>query len=125
MASQLSSHERYDPWAHLARAWPAVEVVREPMSGSLLGELRYPTIALRADSSAAQRRCTLAHELVHLERGGGSHGPWADREEILVHAEAARRLIRLSELECALRDQGGDADLAALARALDVDAYTA
>jgi Zn-dependent peptidase ImmA (M78 family) len=95
------------------------------MSGRLLGELRFPVIALRSDSSAAQRRCTLAHELVHLDRGVTECGPWAAREETLVHAEAARRLIRALELEAALRELGGDADLAALARALDVDRQTA
>jgi hypothetical protein len=125
MDTEPAPFERYDPWHHLIRAWPEVEVVLEPMSGTLLGELRYPTIALRADSSAAQQRCTLAHELVHLERGGGGHDPWMAREEIAVHAEAARRLVGLADLERALRELGGDTDLPALARLLDVDLHTA
>jgi hypothetical protein len=115
---------RYNPWIHLAVDWPEVDVVLEPMAGQLLGELRYPVISLRADSSAAQLRCTLAHELVHLERGVLDWGRWAEREEALVHAEAARRLVRLADLERALREFGGDADPAALAKELDVDVHT-
>jgi hypothetical protein len=112
----------YDPWADLAQNWPEVEVVIEPMRGTLLGELRYPVIALRAGTSAAQRRCTLAHEIVHLERGVGDCGPWAAREELLVHSEAARRLIRLEDLAHAMR--GSEPSPAALAHALDVDLQT-
>lgn len=115
----------YDPWRDLRENWPEIETVLEPMAGRLLGELRYPVIALRADSSAAQRRSTLAHEIVHLERGVFDCGPWAALEERLVHAEAARRLVRLPHLADALRELGGDADLAALARLLDVDRQTA
>ena len=58
--------DRYDPWRDLAVHWPDVEVRIEPMTGSLLGVLRYPVIVLRAGTSAAQRRCTLTHEIVHL-----------------------------------------------------------
>ena len=114
----------YDPWVHLARTWPEIDVAIEPMRGSLLGELRYPVIALRAGTSAAQRRCTLAHELVHLERGVTDCGPWAAREELAVHTEAARRLIRLTDLAAALRTSGPDCGAAALAQALDVDRQT-
>jgi hypothetical protein len=119
-----ASDAGYDPEADLAANWPEVRVVVEPMAGSLLGELRYPVIALRAGTSAAQRRCTLTHEIVHLERGTGDCGPWAAREELLVHREAARRLIPLRRLRLALREAGGDGDRAALARLLDVDTET-
>lgn len=115
----------YDPWRDLRENWPEIETVLEPMAGRLLGELRYPVIALRADSSPAQRRCTLAHELVHLERGVLDCGPWAAREELLVHTEAARRLLPLPQLAGALRELGGDADLGGLAQLLDVDRQTA
>jgi hypothetical protein len=116
---------RYDPWHDLAVNWPDVEVVIEPMGGSLLGLLRYPVIALRAGTSAAQRRCTLAHEIVHLERGVGDCGPWSGREELLVHREVARRLIPIAELAGAVRALGDSAVLAELAQALDVDLETA
>lgn len=53
--------------------------------------------------SAVQRRCTLAHELVHVERGPVPRDPWlAAREEAAVEAEAARRLIPLDALAGAL-----------------------
>lgn len=116
---------RYDPWHDLAVNWPEVDVVIEPMGGRLLGLLRYPVIALRAGTSAAQRRCTLTHEIVHLERGIGDCGPWSGREELLVHREVARRLVPLAELAAAVRDLGGSAVLAELAQALDVDSETA
>jgi Zn-dependent peptidase ImmA (M78 family) len=116
---------RYDPWLDLAENWPEIEVHVQPLGGQLLGVLRYPVIVLRAGTSAAQRRCTLAHELVHLERGVRDCGPWAAREELHVHREAARRLIGPDDLFRAVRELGGGTDLATLARALDVDAETA
>lgn len=115
--------QRYDPWRHLQRDWPDVQVQVEPMPGRLLGWLRYPVIALRAGTSAAQRRCTLAHEIVHLERGVSDCGPWAAQEERQVHAIAARRLISWAEL---LRAVGefGPTDDRVLAHALEVDRET-
>lgn len=117
---------RYDPWLDVRRNWPQVRVVLEPMSGDLLGEVREAglLIALRAGTSAAQRRCTLTHELVHLERGIFDCGPWLAREELQVHATAALRLIPLEELIAAIRDLGGAEDRAALAHWLDVDGET-
>ncbi len=115
----------YDPWRDVSANWPEIEVVLQPMRGRLLGELRYPVIALRAGTSAAQRRCTLAHELVHRERGVRECGPWSAREELYVHREAARRLVTPRDLACAIRGLGGAEDIAALAQALDVDVQTA
>jgi hypothetical protein len=123
-APEPEDEPAYDPETDLARRWPEVRVVVEPMAGRLLGELRYPVIALRAGTSAAQRRCTLTHEIVHLERGTGDCGPWAAREEQLVQQEVARRLIPPGRLREALREAGGDADRRALARLLDVDLET-
>jgi IrrE N-terminal-like domain len=116
---------RYDPWQDLAANWPEIEVVVEPMRGQLLGILRYPVVALRAGTSAAQRRCTLAHELVHLERGVRDCGPWAAREELLVQREVARRLVSTAALLDGVRDVGAQGRIPALARALDVDSETA
>jgi Zn-dependent peptidase ImmA (M78 family) len=119
-----TEHPKYDPWRDLRENWPEVQVVLAPLRGRLLGDLRYPVIRLRASSSAAQRRCTLAHEIVHLERGVGACGPWAEREEQLVEAEVARRLVPLPALVAALQSLGGTEDAAALAAALDVDRQT-
>jgi uncharacterized protein DUF955 len=115
---------RYHPWRDLRDNWPQVEVRIEAMTGDLLGELRYPVIALRAGTSAAQRRCTLTHELVHLERGVRDCGRWAAREELSVQAEVARRLVPTPLLVAAIRETGGTADLAALAALLEVDTET-
>lgn len=116
----------YDPWLDVQRNWPGVRVRIEPMTGNLLGEVREDgrVIALREGTSAAQRRCTLAHEIVHLERGLSDCGPWLDREEAQVHLTATRRLVTLAELVRALRDLGGGDDRAALAQLLDVDSET-
>lgn len=116
----------YDPWADLRQNWPHVKLVIEEMTGDLLGEVRDDgrLIALRAGTSAAQRRCTLTHELVHLERGILDCGPWLQREEALVHAEVSRRLIPLADLAAAIRALGGADDPAALAQWLDVDSET-
>lgn len=124
-AAPLQVPDRYDPWRDLAVTWPEVDVLIEPMGGRLLGWLRYPVIALRAGTSAAQRRCTLTHEIVHLERGVGDCGPWSGREELLVHREVARRLIPVADLAVAVRELGGSAVLTELAQALDVDLETA
>ena len=118
----------YDPWLDLRENWPHLVVVVEPMAGRLLGQLRYPVIALRAGTTAAQRRCTLTHEIVHLERGVRDCGPWADREERHVHAEVARRLVTTEQFVRAVREvggiQGGVADVLRLAQVLDVDRET-
>ncbi|MEV5360991.1 hypothetical protein AB0K45_11795 [Micrococcus luteus] len=52
----------------------------------------------------ARRRCTLTHELIHLERGPVPVDPVGRaREELAVNVEAARRLITLAQLVEALR----------------------
>jgi len=116
----------YDPWQDAHQNWPDTQVVIERMAGDLLGEVRDGgrLIALRAGTSYAQRRCTLTHELVHLERGLLECGPWAQREELLVHDEVARRLILLGALAAAIRMSGTAEDLPALAQSLDVDTET-
>lgn len=119
-----SADDRYDPWSHLRRDWPEIDVRLARLPGDLLGLLRYPLITLRAGTSAAQRRCTLTHELVHLERGIRDCGPWAGREELHVHAEVARRLIAAPALGRAIHELGGTTDQAALAALLDVDRET-
>jgi hypothetical protein len=126
LSSTSGSRPAYDPWADLRQNWPNVTVVIEPMTGDLLGEVRDygRVIALRADTSAAQRRCTLTHELVHLERGILDCGPWLQREEGLVHAEVSLRLIPLTSLIAAIRSLGGADDPAALAQWLEVDSET-
>lgn len=122
----------YNPWHHLQAHWPRAEVSIEPLPGDLLGLTRFPPlhIALSSYSSPAQRRCTLAHEIVHLERdpirGDDADQPlgWSPREERRVHAVAATRLIHADALVAAIRDLGGNDDRAALSALLDVDTET-
>ena len=115
---------RYDPWLDLAENWPEVVVRIEHMPGRLLGELCYPVIALRADTSPGQRRCTLTHEIVHLERGVRDCGRWLAREEWYVDREVAHRLLPVDILAPAIRAAGGIEDLPEIARQLDVDPAT-
>ena len=63
------------------------------------------TITLRRGLTSAQARSTLAHELVHAERGdvGLSDKPLDARQELVVEREAARRLITLTALADAVR----------------------
>jgi hypothetical protein len=114
----------YDPWTDLAENWPEVGTVLRPMRGTLLGELRYPVIALRAGTSSAQRRCTLTHEIVHLERGVTDCGPWSGREERRVDVEVAQRLVPIALLVTTVREGGGLEHPGALARLADVDLDT-
>lgn len=57
-----------------------------------------PTITLDSRMTQAQRRSTLAHELVHLERGPLHYGGCVVREEAAVDRDAARRLIAWRDL---------------------------
>ena len=115
---------RYNPWRDLRDNWPDITVAIVPMTGRLLGEVTYPVILLRAGTTSAQRRCTLTHELVHLERGLDDCGLWQQREERRVHEEVARRLVTSDQLVRAIRELGGTHDLPVLAAALDVDTET-
>lgn len=52
------------------------------------------SITLRADLTEQQLRCTLTHELVHLERGPTNYtGLSTPREEEKVHLVASQRLV--------------------------------
>jgi hypothetical protein len=117
----------YDPHLEVARRWPFVEVITAHMTGGRLGEIRAGglVIALRADVSAAQQRCTLAHEIVHLERGLlGCRGQWRSKEERHVHEIAAARLISLEQYAAAIIDLGREDIDRDVAAALGVDRIT-
>ncbi len=123
-SDQTTRRGPYDPWRDVAANWPDLEIIERPLRGRLLGELRYPVIVLRAGTSAAQRRCTLAHEIVHLERGVTECGRWAAREELAVHLVASCRLLPIDLLAACIRDAGGTQHLAAVAQRADVDLDT-
>lgn len=111
---------RYHPWRAI-RALTDVTVRWEPRSGLLGGWCaRTRTLVLHPDQTQAERRCTAAHELVHIERG--DVGECDDRTERLVHEEAARRLIPIRAL--AEQVVFYEDDHEALAEALWVDQET-
>lgn len=88
----------YDPWGEVPAGW-SVDFVVMPARGMCRWNRR--TILLDIKLSRIEERCTLAHELVHAERGPFPR--WATaREEAAVNAEAARRLIPLDALGEAL-----------------------
>lgn len=69
------------------------------------------TIQMRTGMLQAERRSTLTHELVHLERGPFPR--WKrPREERLVDAEAARRLIPFDRLADAMVWSGDEFEAA-------------
>ncbi|MFK5257144.1 ImmA/IrrE family metallo-endopeptidase [Propionibacterium freudenreichii] len=62
------------------------------------------TIYLDANLNQVERRCALAHELVHVARGQIPADPdLAAREEAAVEQETARQLIDLPELVDAIK----------------------
>ena len=91
----------YNPWDHLHAAFPAVRVEFTRLDGRC-GETNGRDL-IRLDKRLLQveRRCTLAHELVHLEAGEG-RACSASRERE-VNRIAAARLISLEALVKAAR----------------------
>ena len=98
--------DRYDPWDHAAGL--DLRIVFRKLPGDLMGVYFHGpsrVIALDSRLTQAERRCTLAHELVHLERGDDGRCASAWHESTLeahVHQIAARRLIRTEDLALAL-----------------------
>lgn len=108
----------YDPWRHL-RSMPHVRLRLTCDEAELDGAQAwwYPDlveIVLDARLPQTDRRCALAHELVHAERGDGPCvTPVLElRQEHAVDVEAARRLIGLPELADALGWAHGPAEVA-------------
>lgn len=79
------------PWRKL-RLRELVTLVRH--DGGPMGWARHSTqtISLRNDLTYAERRCTLEHELLHLERGPAPLG-WVEQDEERVRRETARRML--------------------------------
>lgn len=88
----------HDPWGEVPAGW-SVDFVVMPVRGACRWSRK--SILLDIRLSRVEQRCTLAHELVHAERGPFPH--WlTTREESIVDAKAARRLIPLDALGEAL-----------------------
>jgi len=103
----------YHPWralrdlTHISLLW------RERLPNGDLGHCLHAhrLIILSRRQTQAERRCTIAHELVHLERGpcAPSH---VGREELVVEREAARRLISIEALAEAMAWSTDSAEVA-------------
>lgn len=89
---------RYHPWRAL-RLLPHITV--EWSKSVARGRVDGRTITLHPLLTQAERRSTLAHELVHLERGPAPPHLVA-REELIVEEIASRRLVDLDDLAGAI-----------------------
>lgn len=85
----MKSHPH--PWRVLRDDWPHVDLHYATLPDGTWGLSDGHTIWLDEGLSQAERRCTLMHELVHLERG--EHSCQDEATEEAVHALVARRLI--------------------------------
>jgi len=104
---------RFNPWRHLAAEHPDLHVdCRARLAPAIMGQwLTSGDLALSRLLGQAERRCTITHETVHVERGPVPADPrLAAREELVVDEIAARRLIPLGDLIDAIRWGQGDPD---------------
>jgi hypothetical protein len=98
---------RWHPWRYAGEHYPNITIechreLPEHIWGLTSFSLR--TIWLCRRLRQTHRRCTLTHELIHLERGPMPTDPvLAAREERTVDRLAAQRLITLPALADALR----------------------
>ncbi|MBF6133483.1 hypothetical protein IU501_10780 [Nocardia otitidiscaviarum] len=100
----LGHANRWNPWRHVGRRYPHIEVdCTHALPGKKRGSWTTKGIFIDRGLGQAARRCALAHEIVHLERGPVSRDPHlARREERIVSIVAAKRLIPLASLTEAL-----------------------
>ncbi|MCD2096576.1 hypothetical protein [Rhodococcus rhodochrous] len=91
---------RWHPWRYLAHRHPHLRVTCEyVLPESRKGLATTEGIYLDRRLTQAGRRCTLTHEIIHLERGAPpDHPHFAAYEEHLVEVLAARRLIAIPQL---------------------------
>ncbi|MGV9744633.1 hypothetical protein ACWDTG_06925 [Rhodococcus zopfii] len=91
---------RWHPWRHIGRHHPRVPITCEyKLESGRKGLLTTSGIYLDCRLTQAGRRCTLTHEIIHLERGPVPDHPYLSAiEEHLVDVLTARRLITLPHL---------------------------
>ncbi|MCW2300678.1 hypothetical protein [Rhodococcus erythropolis] len=95
---------RYHPWRVLRDFYPGMNVTcSRELSGDTFGRWHDEGLEICSTLDQAERRCTLTHEIVHLERGPVPDDErLAQREEKIVDCITARRLISLEQLIDAL-----------------------
>lgn len=94
----------YHPRRHLKLVFPhMVILITSELPAGVLGRWTSRGIEPRAALTQSERRSTFVHEIVHLKRGPAPDVVWLEaREERIVAAIAARRLIELDALVDAL-----------------------
>ncbi|WP_207842573.1 hypothetical protein [Williamsia soli] len=118
---------RWHPWRHLRDHHPEVVVsCQHELHATRMGFSRGRRIWLCSTLTQAERRCTLTHELVHVERGPLPEGLVAvRREEAIVNDIATRRLITIEQLVDAFRwHRHGSAEQLAEELWVDVPTFT-
>jgi hypothetical protein len=95
----------WNPWAHIGKHYPHIRVVLDQeLPAQVWGMQAGDCIWLCRRLNQVRRRCTLAHEIGHLERGIAPTNPIAlVKEERAVSRLAAKRLITIDALTEALR----------------------
>lgn len=97
-----------NPWQRLVEEWPAVQVVYSDLgSPHIHGQTRWKrgepvAVVLNRALTQVQRRCTLAHELEHLDRGAPCETLRASIERRVVAATARYLLPDLDLLAATL-----------------------
>ncbi|MDM3894802.1 ImmA/IrrE family metallo-endopeptidase [Mycobacterium intracellulare] len=97
---------RWHPWKHAGEVYPHVTIsCQHELPDRVWGLQRGHAIWLCRRLDQVRRRCTLTHELIHLERGAPvlADATARAREEGTVSELAARRLIPLAALVDAYR----------------------
>lgn len=108
------------PW-HRLRA--LTHITLEWHDDGPMGETDFEagTISLRRDLTWEERRCTVLHEVLHVERGPVPGG-LVDREELRVQKETARLMLpSVKEIGDAYAWAQGDDEAAAHELGVDVD----
>lgn len=102
----------YHPWRNLRTDWAHVDVEHtdDLPDGRLADTNGVDHIRMRRRLLQVERRCALAHELIHLEQHDTVERAPAVEEE--VNEEAARRLIPWQRLLAAVRWARSDSELA-------------
>src|SRR5690606_41963306 len=85
----------WHPWRRL-RALTHITLHWQPLQGLLGATNGQNLIVMDPRQSQAQRRCTIAHELAHIELG--HTGGWTGAEEAQARWLAARWLIDMDRL---------------------------
>ena len=101
------------PWSTLLPAHPNTDVwPTNSLPPTVLGCTDGTSIWLTVEQTVAEARCTLIHELIHLERGHSVCQP--PDVEADVAREAAQRLIPIDELADVLTQTRSDLEAAEL-----------